>query len=84
MDGCPCPAVATGRSPGSDDGSLYVAEQYDEILRDKLEKDEGTVPEELAREAWLDAVEIIEGFNDYRTRDSLETGQEIADELGWL
>ena len=83
VDDCPCPALAAGFSPNSVDGSIEIAEEYDEILKEKYEKHEGTVTEEQAKAAWFEAIEVFEKKNDTYYHGTVEVGEQIARELGW-
>lgn len=85
-DGCACPAVATGRNPIShhmeeDDypGLLDVTEHYDMILENRVGEFQGVVDDEVARDAWREA---IESAIDRGLRGRF-TAVEIAVELGW-
>lgn len=48
-----------------------AADRYDEEARTIAEADEGTLPEEKAKEAWR------------RANEDKQLGQEVMEELGW-
>lgn len=86
-NGCACPALAAGFSPSSGrDRSLEPAEMFDSLVRERGDEipHSGTVPEAVAREAWLKVIEKLEGLpnTDYRA-EQIEVSKEIARELGW-
>lgn len=84
-----CPAFAAGFEPKVGDGSTVVAEAFDERVREYLWEmmgnpssradvpSEGTIPEWLARDLWLDMLEY------YRSTEFQYPLQETASELGW-
>ena len=80
-EGCYCPAIMAGFNPDSDD-TLWVAEMYDEILAAELSLANGTVDEETAKEAWLDAIDRLERA-DTTDEEALEAARKVAERLGW-
>lgn len=78
-NGCPCPLKAIGENPNR---SPYtqVAERYDEIAGELTGIGWGTIPEDVAKEAWLDTLEYYDDFGPRRR----EIARETAAELGWL
>lgn len=93
-DDCACPATSVGYTP---DHSPYteVAEAYDAMARENEEVDRGTIPEEEAKEYWLDAIAVVSDEREQAIRDEdwsfadmrgkeVEAGKEVAKELGWI
>jgi len=79
-DNCVCPAVAAGYDMGTDFYAHEIAGEYDIVVSNKYaESWEGIIPEEIARKAWLEAIDNI-----WDDDDVAQTGEEIAKELGWL
>lgn len=95
FDGCPCPATAAGYHP-EENRVTAMAERYDTVLQ-QSPSDNGTVNEQLAKEAWLEALDYWKQTHHERTQSeycaehaieqseyAIEIGETIAKELGWL
>lgn len=82
-NGCACPAVAAGFSPESVDGTTLAAEVYDSKVHElEFGDDSSTIPEEKAKEAWLEAVEELEQLREEGHR-TIKYANIVAEELGW-
>ena len=84
IGGCSCPAVAAGYAPNTGDESTEIAETYDHYVGEfGLGNADSIITEEEAREAWLAAIESIEG-DEYAAERKARVGKDIAEDLGWL
>lgn len=96
VDDVGCPAHAAGLVPGDGDATA-VAEEYDERVYELLSPGaprEGLVDEDVAEEAWqqavgaearflLDKFEAGDGLPTPYFHEDFEQSLEVADEMGW-
>jgi len=75
---CLCPAYAAGYDVDTNSSVYKMAKIYDIVVFNKYRESwEGVIPEEVARKAWLEAIDIE--YNDVE-----RIGEDIAKEMGWL
>jgi hypothetical protein len=87
VTGIRCPVRSTGRDLGPHE--LTVAEEYDEVVRERYGIDEGVLPESVAASAWRDAVsQLKQAAMTTQDKDhakwlheSVEAGEEIESEV---
>lgn len=94
VDECPCPAVTADIGIGTDywgdititDSSvLRFADLYDEAVGELTSHnhDRGVIPEADARKAWLSVLDRARVSRPVK-ESTIEKGEEVARELGWL
>ena len=72
IDGTPCPALAAGREIPQNDAALTVAEEYDTVVRERYDIDEGTLPASIAESCWIQAIHNTRLNADYYAREDPE------------
>ena len=93
-DGKECPTVSAGIVT-MDSVPSRVAGTYDEIVRKKMGESptngKGTIPEDIAKESWMQTIQDIRRTRDRTRDDDLETyyeqciivAEKVADHHGW-
>ena len=83
---CGCPAIVAGFNPDCDQ-TAEAAEYYDDFVRDDVgEAHKGVVNEEIAKHAWMKAIDLLDQQRqDYPYwENEYEAARDVAKALDWM
>lgn len=81
---CGCPVISYGVMVGKDPLPMdEVVAEYDKILKVEHNENRGIVDEEMAREAWLSAIDTCV-HDEYKSDFHVDNARRLADDFGWL